>query len=77
VCQCLTPVTVTTWESEFGRITIPGLPRQKHLQDPVSTVTKKLEMVMQTCLPSYDRKLKIRGSLTRPAWAKSETLSSK
>jgi hypothetical protein len=34
-------------------------------------------MVDHACNPSYGRKPKIRGSLSKPAWAKSETLISK
>jgi hypothetical protein len=36
---------------------------------------KKLGMVVHACHPSYGRKLKIGGSESRPAWAKSESLS--
>jgi hypothetical protein len=38
---------------------------------------KKLGIVARACHPSNNRKLKIGGSLSTPAWAKSKTLSPK
>jgi ribosomal protein L31 len=38
---------------------------------------KKLDLMMHTCHPSYFGNFKIGGSWSRPAWAKSGTLSPK
>jgi hypothetical protein len=39
-CWWLTPVIPATWESEFGRITVSGQPRQIVLETPISTITR-------------------------------------
>jgi hypothetical protein len=55
------PVIPAVWEAELRRITIPGQPRQKSLQDLTSTE--------KSCHTSDGGKLKI-GSWCRPAWQK-------
>jgi hypothetical protein len=39
-CRWLTPVILSTWEAEIGRMAVRGQPRQKSLQDPISTEKK-------------------------------------
>jgi hypothetical protein len=50
-------VILATWEAEMGRIKIPGQPRQKSLQDPIS-MEKKLGVVVCSCHPSDNGKLR-------------------
>jgi hypothetical protein len=61
-------------EAEVG-ITVPGQPRQKNLQDPVSK--EKADVVLYTCHLSFREKHKIGGSQSRLAWEKSKTLTPK
>jgi hypothetical protein len=58
-------------EAEIGRIAVSGQPRN-HLNGG-----KNLGVVACTCDPSCSRKCKIGGAGSRPAQAKSETLSPK
>jgi hypothetical protein len=66
----------TIWEVEIERITVPAQPRQESLQDLISM--EKAGVAACACHPSHsDRKRKMGGSWSRPAWAKSETLAPK
>jgi hypothetical protein len=61
---------------EMGRIMVQGQPRQKSLQDPIST-ERKLDMVIHAYHPSNGTKHKIGGTWSRVAWEKSKTISPK
>jgi hypothetical protein len=71
----LTPVTLATWEAEIGNLAVQGQPKQK--VSKTSSQQKKLGVVVYSCHPSYHQKFKTGGLSPRPAWTKSEMLSSK
>jgi hypothetical protein len=65
-------------EAEISRITVPlGQKRKKKFCETSTARGKKLAVVVRTCHSSNFWKYKIRGLKSRPAWAKSETLSQK
>jgi hypothetical protein len=70
------PVILAMWEAKIRRITVPGQPRQKHSQDPIST-EKKLGMVAHACHSSRGLKPKIGGSRSRLGLDKKEDPISK
>jgi hypothetical protein len=70
------PIILATWEAEIRRITGSRPALAKMFGDSIS-MEKKLGMMAHTCCPSYERKCKTGGYLSRLAWAKSGTLSPK
>jgi hypothetical protein len=62
------------WEAEIGRIAVPGQSGAKKKFVKHHLTTKKLDVVVCVCHPSYCGKLKIGGLGSKVAWTKSETL---
>jgi hypothetical protein len=62
-----------TREAEIDRTVVPGQPEKNVCEN--ASQWKKLGMVVCACHPSYYRNHKIGRSYSRPAWAKSETVS--
>jgi hypothetical protein len=55
---------------------VPDQTRQNSLQDPIS-MDKKTGMMVHTCHYKVSGKHKMKGSQSRPVWAKYESLSPK